>query len=110
MRESDAQMLITVFGGEVMLAGALGIKGFKEETQRVILERFCECVFKRVLLKVSEENIIHVIETFESHRAAGRSFDFFVASLEQYVPDMNMCVKEEIEKAIAQFRISAAVA
>ncbi len=108
MRESDAQMLITIFGGKVILANALGVTRYPDEVQTRILERFCECVFKRVLLCVPEEHIGGMIDAFEDHRASGRTFDPLIDSLNRYVPNMDTCVREEIERAVGEFRIKEA--
>ncbi len=109
MRESDAQMLITIFGGKDILASALGIAPYSDEMQTRILERFCECVFKRVLLCVPEEHIGGMIDAFEEHRVSGRTFDPLIDSLNRYVPNMDACVREEIERAVGEFRIKEAV-
>ncbi len=109
MRESDAQMLITIFGGKNILASVLGVARYPDEVQTRILERFCECVFKRVLLCVPEEHIGGIIDTFEDHRASGRTLEPLIDALNRYVPNMDTCVREEIERAVGEFRIQEAV-
>lgn len=103
MRDSDTQMLMTVFGGKGMLAAALRVENYSDEAQDAVLGKFCECIFKRVLLRVTPEHIGGVIDAFESHRAMGRSFDFLIDALKSYIPDMSTCIEEELAKATQEF-------
>ena len=104
MRETETQMLITVFGGRAILVRALAIEGYTEEEQMSILEHFCEYVFKRVLLDVSHDHISGVIDIFETHRASGRTLDSLIDELRRYVPGMDEVVKEEIVRSVEVFR------
>ncbi len=105
MRETDAQMLVTVFGGSDLLVRSLNIYHVDEKLQKEILERFCECVFKRILLHTPENEISKVIDVFEGHRASGRTFDALIEQLALFIPDMSLHIEEEVERAIGEFRI-----
>ena len=109
MRETETQMLITVFGGQAILSRALNIYHYAPEVQTAILERFCECVFKRVLLDVPGDDMTKVIDTFEAHRASGRTFDTLVDELRRYVPDMDEYIREEIVRSVREFRVEVSV-
>ncbi len=104
MRETETQMLITVFGGRAILVRALAIDAYADDAQTLILEHFCEYVFKRVLLDVSHDHISGVIDIFESHRASGRTLDALIDDLRRFVPGMDEVVKEEIVRSVEEFR------
>ena len=105
MRESETQMLITVFGGQHILAQALGVRAYAPEVQDKILGHFCEVVFKRVLLDASAEHINTVIDAFERHRASGRSLDMLIEDLRRVIPDMDEYVRKEMTRSVCEFRI-----
>ena len=107
MRETDAQMLITIFGGNEILSESLGITSYPDEVRVRILERFCECVFKRILLCVPQEYVGSVIDTFEEHRASARVLETLVDSLRRYIPNVDDCMREELERAMKEFNLTA---
>jgi hypothetical protein len=105
MRETETEMLIAVFGGHTQLAQALHIETYAPEIQSAILRRFCEYVFKKVLLDVPHEEMGHVIDIFEKHRTAGRSFDALVEELRALIPGMDDYIAQEIDRSVELFRL-----
>ncbi len=105
MRESETEMLVVVFGGRPQLVDALHVATYPPEIQDAIVRRFCEYVFKKVLLDIPQEEMGHVIDIFETHRATGRSFSSLVDELRAVVPGMDDYVAQEIDRSVERFRL-----
>lgn len=105
MRESETEMLVTVFGGRAQLVDALHVATYPPEIQDAILHRFCEYVFKKVLLDVPPDQMGHVIDIFEMHRSEGRSFGGLVDELRAVVPGMDDYIAQEIDRSVERFRL-----
>jgi len=103
MRESETQMLVEIFGGQELLLRALGIGEYATDEQEAILGRFCEYVFKRVLLNVPGDQMGGVIDAFESHRASGRSLNYLIDELRIFVPGMDQYVQEELVRSVKEY-------
>jgi len=106
MRETEAQNLIRMFGGLDSLVGVLRITNLPSESQLEIVTRFSEHIFKRILLHVPREHIGRVIDVLDAHREEGSDFEELIIILDQHVPNSEISLREEIEKAIAHFRVS----
>lgn len=105
MRESETEMLVAVFGGRPQLVDALHVATYPPEIQDAIVRRFCEYVFKKVLLDIPQEEMGHVIDIFETHRTTGRSFSSLVDELRAVVPGMDDYVAQEIDHSVERFRL-----
>lgn len=105
MRSDEAQTLIGMFGGVDTLARSLRVTSLPGESQLVIAAYFSECLFKRILLRVSTEHVGKVIDALDTHAGSGNGLEQLVLVLENYIPDMETCVNQEIAALAERFRL-----
>lgn len=106
MQNDDAQNLIRMFGGMDALVSVLRITELPEELQLEIVTRFSENIFKRILLHVPKEHIGRVIDVLDAHADDGNDFEELVIVLDQHIPNMEDAIREEVERAVEQFRLT----
>ena len=106
MRNDETQNLIRMFGGMDTLVSALRITELPRELQIEVVARFSENIFKRILLHVPREHVSRVIDVLDAHAEEGNDFEELIIVLDQHIPNMEVSIREEIQRAIAQFRIS----
>ncbi len=85
------------------IVSALSLESLSEETQFAIIKRFSDVVFKRVLLRVPLEHVEEVKRALSGGEGAA-DMDAFAEILERAIPNSALCIQEEIEKAISDFR------
>lgn len=99
MPDDHYRLLADLFGGVDKLIGKLNIAHLPDARQEAILERFTSLVWKRLLLRADPRR------TGDIAHALGEDIDVFTETLSASIPDIDRAIAEELEKAIAEFRL-----
>lgn len=86
------------------LANALGVSDCTPELQLQIIGAWSDLLFKRLLLRIPEEHT-HDVQTLISQRTAESDTLTLLSSLLAFLPDPQVTLAAEVEKAIKEFRL-----
>ena len=101
MRDDIGQQLVNFFGGLDALVGVLRIGHLPEDTQLLIIERFADVLFKRILLFIPESEQERVCLELKT----SSEVDAFTQVLTRAIPDIDSRIREEIRRGVAEFQL-----
>lgn len=102
MYNKKTQFVEVLLGGVDKIVSLLSIEKLSEKDQLAVVERFADIVLKRVLLRVSPEYTEEVKRVLVGENDGG--MDTLVDLLERTIPNIDVCIQEEIQKTVADFR------
>ncbi len=89
---------LAYFGGLDQLVSTLGIADSSSEMQMIIVSKFMELVFKRMLLHVPKEKSAALSSIIE-----GGDGDALLHILKEHIPDFEKTFQEEIARTVLEF-------
>ncbi len=100
MANDDKTQLYDLLGGLDNLVAALHIDALPLEMQLLIVEHFASVLFKRILLKVQDNEVESVKEALNSG-----DMDRFTQSISKAIPNAQSYISDEISRTANEFRI-----